>query len=142
MFAVTIRNVDNHGLTVVVFFSWFACGVIDAHADIRRISPVARSKTTGRSRIGSTEADAFSIAEFCQRHGISISMFYKMRAQDPKSVPREIHVGTRRLISKEAAADWRAERETATCPAKGPASAEVTAEAANRPNHGRDLPWR
>jgi hypothetical protein len=96
-----------------VFFSWFACGVIDAHADIRRNSAMARPETTGR-RIGSTEADAFSIAEFCQRHGISIAMYYKMRAQDPKSVPREIHVGTRRLISKEAAADWRAERERET----------------------------
>ena len=99
---------------------------------------MARSKTTGRSRIGSTEADAFSIAEFCQRHGISISMFYKMRAQDPKSVPREIHVGTRRLISKEAAADWRAERETAR-PAQGPAAAKVTSDAAS---YEGNSPWR
>ena len=74
---------------------------------------MARLETTGR-KIGPTEADAFSIAEFCRRHGISIAMYYKMRAQDPKSVPREIHVGTRRLISKEAAAGSRAdERETA-----------------------------
>ena len=71
---------------------------------------MARPEITGR-KIGRTEADAFSIAEFCQRHGISIAMYYKMRAKDAKSVPREIHVGTRRLISKEAAADWRAERE-------------------------------
>ena len=104
---------------------------------------MARSETTGR-RIGLTETDAFSIAEFCRRHGISIAMYYKMRAQDSKSVPREIHVGTRRLISKEAAADWRAgrERDTATFPAKRPASAEVTADAADRPNHGGDLRWR
>ena len=82
---------------------------------------MARPEITGR-KIGPTEVDAFSIAEFCRRHGISIAMYYKMRAQDPKSVPREIHVGTRRLISKEAAADWRAgrERDTASCPAKNP----------------------
>jgi|RhiMethySRZTD1v2_1073278.scaffolds.fasta_scaffold2403089_1 hypothetical protein len=93
---------------------------------------------------GPTEVDAFSIAQFCQRHGISIAMYYKMRAQDPKSVPREIHLGTRRLISKEAAADWRAEREreTAMCPGKAPASAGVTADAADRPDYGGDLPCR
>ena len=44
---------------------------------------------TGR-KIGPAEADAFSIPAFCQRHGISIAMYYKMRAKDPKSVPREI----------------------------------------------------
>ena len=99
---------------------------------------MARPETTGR-KTGPTEADAYSIAEFCQRHGISIAMYYKMRAQDPNSVPREIHVGTRRLISKEAAADWRAERERdiAMCPAKNRAS-EVTADAADRPNHEAD----
>ncbi len=100
---------------------------------------MVRPEITGR-KIGPTEADAFSIAQFCQRHGISIGMYYKMRAQDPKSVPLEIHAGTRRLISKEAAANWRAEREreTAMCLAKGPASAEVTADAADRPNHEAD----
>jgi hypothetical protein len=104
---------------------------------------MARSEITGR-KIGTTEPDAFSIAEFCQRHGISIAMYYKMRAQEPTSVPREIHLGTRRLISREAAADWRAERErqTVMCPVKEPASAEGTADAADRPNSGGDLPWR
>jgi hypothetical protein len=74
---------------------------------------MARPEITGR-KIGQTEADAFSIPEFSRRHGISISLYYKMRAQNPKSVPREIQAGTRRLISKEAAADWRAERERET----------------------------
>jgi hypothetical protein len=83
------------------------------HVQVYEELTMARSEITGR-KIGATEADAFSIAEFCQRHGISIAMYYKMRAQDPKSVPREIHIGTRRLISKEAAADWRAERERET----------------------------
>jgi hypothetical protein len=92
---------------------------------------MVRAQKAGR-KIDPTEPDAFSISRFCQRHGISISMFYKMRAQDPKSVPRVIHVGKRRLISKEAAAHWRAERETATYRAKEPASAEVTADAADR----------
>jgi hypothetical protein len=104
---------------------------------------MARPQINARE-VGSTEADAFSIAGFCQRHGLSVSMYYKMRAQDPKSVPREIHAGTRRLISKEAAADWRAERErqTVMCPAKGPASAEATTDAADRSNHGGNSPWR
>jgi hypothetical protein len=86
-------------------------------------SAMAHREITAR-KTGPTDTDAFSIAQFCQRHGISIAMYYKMRAQNPKSVPREIHVGTRRLISREAAADWRAEREreTAMCPAKPPAN--------------------
>ena len=104
---------------------------------------MVRPEITGR-KIGPTEADAFSIAQFCQRHGISIGMYYKMRAQDPRSMPREIHVGARRLISKEAAADWRAEREreTAMCHPKRPASAEGMADPAGRPNYEGDLPWR
>jgi hypothetical protein len=52
---------------------------------------------------------AFSIAEFCRAHGISESMYFKMRAQGLG--PREMSVGTRKLISLEAAAAWRRARE-------------------------------
>jgi hypothetical protein len=53
------------------------------------------------------DADAFSVAEFCERHRISIQLFYKNREQ----MPRTFNVGARVLISKEAAAAWRRERE-------------------------------
>jgi hypothetical protein len=55
------------------------------------------------------DADAFSIAEFCRRHRISIQAFYKYR----HLMPATFNVGVRRLISREAAAAWRHARETA-----------------------------
>jgi hypothetical protein len=53
------------------------------------------------------DADAFSVGEFCKRHRISTQLFYKLRDQ----MPETFRVGTRVLISKEAAARWRAARE-------------------------------
>ena len=55
------------------------------------------------------DADAFTVNEFCGRHRISVQLFYKNRNQ----MPRTFYVGTRVLISKEAAAAWRREREQA-----------------------------
>jgi hypothetical protein len=63
----------------------------------------------------STPADpphgAYTIVEFAKAHGISESMFYKM--QKLGTAPVTMVVGTRRLISVEAAAQWRREREAA-----------------------------
>jgi hypothetical protein len=58
------------------------------------------------------EYDAYTIAEFCRRHAISERMFFKM--QRLGLGPRLMSVGTRKLISIEAAAEWRREREAAT----------------------------
>lgn len=52
---------------------------------------------------------AFSVDEFCAAHGISRAMFYKL-CGDGKG-PRLMAVGTRKLISLEAAADWRRQCE-------------------------------
>src|SRR5262245_1934497 len=54
---------------------------------------------------------AYSIRQFCRDHNISESMYFKMRAMGLG--PREMAVGTRRLISQEAAAEWRRAREAA-----------------------------
>jgi hypothetical protein len=74
---------------------------------------MARPEITGR-KIAlldvADDADAFSVIEFCARHRISVQLFYKNR----KQMPRTFNVGTRVLISKEAAAAWRRERERAT----------------------------
>ena len=56
------------------------------------------------------EADAYSVEEFCRRHRISVQAFYK----HPHLMPDSFYVASRRLISREAAARWRAEREAAT----------------------------
>lgn len=55
-------------------------------------------------------ADCYTIQEFCARHRLSVALFYKMRAE----MPAVFRVGTRVLVSKEAAARWRAEREAAS----------------------------
>ena len=53
------------------------------------------------------DADCYTIEEFCRRNRVSIQMFYKR----PDLMPRTFNVGKRRLIAKETAARWRAERE-------------------------------
>jgi hypothetical protein len=52
-----------------------------------------------------TNKVAHSIDEFCVSHGISRAMFYKILSQGRG--PRVMKVGTRTLISEEAAAAWR-----------------------------------
>jgi hypothetical protein len=74
---------------------------------------MARPEVTGRRPqvpVSTDDSDAYSIGDFCRRHGISVQVFYKYRGE----MPRTFNVGTRVLISKEAAAAWRREREAAT----------------------------
>jgi len=74
---------------------------------------MARAEITGRKPCATdTAVDAFSIASFCQRHGISESFFHKLKAKGLG--PVTMRVGARTLISAEAAARWRREREAAT----------------------------
>ena len=53
--------------------------------------------------------EAYSIANFCTAHDISRASYYNMRT-DGKA-PREMRVGSRVLISREAAEAWRRQRE-------------------------------
>ena len=55
------------------------------------------------------EREALSIAEFCAAHGISRSHYFNLKKAHQG--PREMRVGSRVLISREAAADWRRARE-------------------------------
>lgn len=66
------------------------------------------------------EADAYSVEEFCRRHRISIQLFYKFQDE----MPVTFTIGKRRLISREAAARWRAEREAASATDAADAVAE------------------
>lgn len=56
-----------------------------------------------------TNRAAYSVAEFCSAHGITKVTFYKSMKEG--SGPRIMKVGTRTLISAEAAADWRRQCE-------------------------------
>jgi len=73
-----------------------------------------------RETVSSTPRLALSIAQFCQAHNISEAFFYKLKRQGIG--PREMKLGTRTLITFEAAAKWRAARE-ATRPAEATVSA-------------------
>jgi len=75
---------------------------------------MARPEVTGRKitlLYVADDADAYSVDEFCARHRISPQLFYKLK---PKGLmPATFNIGARVLISEEAAAAWRRERETA-----------------------------
>ena len=59
------------------------------------------------------ERDAYGVNEFCARHGISRAYLYLLWRRGVG--PRFMQVGARRLISKEAGADWRkASEQSAT----------------------------
>jgi|SRR6516225_2186514 len=58
---------------------------------------------------------AMSIRVFCALHGISEDMFYKMKRDGWG--PATMKVGSRTLISVEAATAWRKERENAAAEA-------------------------
>ncbi|MCD9817070.1 transcriptional regulator [Bradyrhizobium japonicum] len=51
-----------------------------------------------------------SIEEFCQAHGFSTALFFKLRKKG--QTPRMMKVGKRTLISLEAAAAWRERQST------------------------------
>lgn len=51
------------------------------------------------------QQQAFSVAEFCDAHGFTKVLFYKLMKLGRG--PRIMKVGNRTLISAEAAADWR-----------------------------------
>jgi hypothetical protein len=71
---------------------------------------MARPEVTGRKQSAADDAaDAFSVAEFCRRHRISPQLFYKFKGD----MPVTFRIGTRVLISREAAVAWRRERERA-----------------------------
>jgi hypothetical protein len=52
---------------------------------------------------------AYTIAEFCAAHRISRSKLYELWAAGVG--PRFIRIGTKKIITTEAAADWRREGE-------------------------------
>ncbi|GAB9214360.1 hypothetical protein BDS110ZK18_42840 [Bradyrhizobium diazoefficiens] len=70
-----------------------------------------RPEVTGRKTTHTDDADAYGIEEFCARHRISRQLFYKMKALG--MMPATFKLGTRVLISREAAAAWRRARENA-----------------------------
>jgi hypothetical protein len=54
---------------------------------------------------------AYTISEFCEAHRISRSQLYKLWANGIG--PRRIMIGSKNLISIQAASDWVRDREAA-----------------------------
>ena len=70
------------------------------------------------------DVDCYSILEFCRRTGISRPHYYRLR--EDGLTPVEFRLGTRVLITKEAAEAWRRERSQPRKRSNNP-SAAVTA---------------
>jgi hypothetical protein len=58
---------------------------------------------------------AYSIEQFCALHGISVDFYFKLQRKGLG--PKVMRVGARTLISIEAGAAWRREREEGAPPA-------------------------
>lgn len=66
--------------------------------------------TGERDSMSPDDRNAMSIPEFCHRHRISRYCFYDLLKRG--KAPRSMKVGRRRIISKEAAAEWRRQMES------------------------------
>jgi hypothetical protein len=92
-----------------------------AAAEAGRVLPQRRRKSRNRHQRRRQQArappddgdvDAYSIATFCRRNDISKPFYFKLRAKGLG--PKEIRLGARVLITKEAAEQWRRERAKAS----------------------------
>jgi hypothetical protein len=94
----------------------------------KRKKKIRRSAFQRGSRVH-RRGDAHTIPSFCVSNRISESLYYKLKRQGKGA--REIEVGDRILITEEAEADWRREREaetTAKRKAKAKAASRQSAE--------------
>jgi len=77
--------------------------------------PPARSSRRGLTRTGVPRAEptaVYSRASFCKAHGLSESFYHKLKNEGLG--PDELRLGSKVLITHEAAARWRAARERAS----------------------------
>ena len=107
----------------------------DPVVSLEKAPPRQKPETPGTTNWQSTGppgAVAFTVAEFCEAHRISRSFLYS--EWKAGRGPRFMRAGVKRIITGEAAADWRREREAA-------AAAENEAEPAiNKGGTRNDLP--
>ena len=94
-----------------------------ARTEITGRKPHARSSRRGVTRAGAIRkapTAVFSVASFCEAHGISEALYFKLKAQGLG--PAEMRLGSRIFITHESAARWRTVREAATAAATEKAS--------------------
>ena len=86
-----------------------------ARTEITGRKPHARSSRRGVTRAGAIRkapTAVFSVASFCEAHGISEAFYFKLKNQGLG--PDEMRLGSRIFITHESAARWRTVREAAT----------------------------
>jgi hypothetical protein len=88
-------------------------------ADATVIEPTTKSEPDSHTKGKATPIRGppvppawYSVREFCLAHRLSISMYFKLKAQGRG--PRETAVGSRRYVSFEDAAAWRAAQQQET----------------------------
>ena len=54
---------------------------------------------------------AMTVEEFCEEHRIGRTTYYRLEKEG--TAPRSIKIGRRRIITSEAAAEWRSTMEAA-----------------------------
>lgn len=74
---------------------------------------MARPEVTGKKSATPVQFQlgAYTIQGFCLAHGISLAMYYKLKAQGLG--PDEMEMGRKRTVSVESAARFREQREIA-----------------------------
>jgi hypothetical protein len=89
-------------------------------ADATAIEPTTKSESNSHTKGKATPIRGppvlpawYSVREFCLAHRLSISMYFKLKAQGRG--PRETPVGSRRYITFEDAAKWRAQQQEVGC---------------------------
>jgi hypothetical protein len=87
-------------------------------ADATTIEPTIKSEPDAPPKAKATPirgppvpAAWYSIKAFCLAHSLSPAMYFKLKAK--KRGPREVAVGSRRYITFEDAAAWRAAQKEA-----------------------------
>jgi hypothetical protein len=85
---------------------------------VRRGPPGAMARREAKRRAAERQAreaeatEMFTVAEFCRKHSLHKSTFYVLRAQGLG--PAEIRLGRRSYITREAAEEWRQQRQAAS----------------------------
>jgi hypothetical protein len=79
------------------------------HAGVTGRKPGGQPTKTPKPPKPTTDRDAYSVEEFCQRHNISRGTYYNLRTA--RKGPVEARVLNRVLITRESAEAWRRARE-------------------------------
>jgi hypothetical protein len=73
------------------------------------LNQINRSIPEEIAHLGAEPKDAYGVDEFCARHGISRAFLYLLWRRGEG--PAYMQLGGRRVISKEAGAEWRRRME-------------------------------